>query len=167
VPGLHDDTHPVRVQRVVEGLGDLLRQPLLHLKSAAEHFNNARYLAQADDLPVRDIRDMRPAEEWQHVVFAQAEKIDLLDDHHLAISFIENGAVQDFRHILAVAFREKLIGFCDTVRSLQESLPFRVLPQRGQDLRDEPFQRVPFHKKFFHAITLPGIRRCCFGIRTA
>jgi len=42
--GGYDDTHPARSKLIVEPVGDLLRQPFLHLGAASEQFDHPSQL---------------------------------------------------------------------------------------------------------------------------
>ena len=81
---LDDDADALRLEHVVDRAGDLLGEPLLHLEPPREHLDDARQLAQPDDLAVRDVGDVRLAEERQHVVLAQRVELDVAHHHHVA-----------------------------------------------------------------------------------
>src|SRR5262245_47335304 len=70
---LDDDTDAERGDLVVDRLGDLRGEPLLHLQPPAEDLDHSGDLAQPDDLLVREIRDVALAEEWEDVMLAQGE----------------------------------------------------------------------------------------------
>ena len=82
---LHDDGDAERRDLLLDHLGDLMREPLLHLQPAREHVDETRNLAEADHPLLRDVGDVAFAEERQQVVLAQAVEVDVLDDHHLAV----------------------------------------------------------------------------------
>ena len=65
VLGLDHDRHAERLQRLLDAVADLDREPLLHLQAARERVHDARDLGQPDDVAVRDIGDVRLAEERQ------------------------------------------------------------------------------------------------------
>ena len=76
---------PRGLDRLLDRLRDLHGQPLLHLQPAREHVHEARDLGEADHLALRDVGHVGLAEEGQQVVLAQAEDVDVLDDHHLVV----------------------------------------------------------------------------------
>ena len=67
------------------GLGDLRRQPFLHLQPPREHVDEPRNLAEADDLAVGNVGDVALAEERQQVMLAEAVEVDVPHDNHLVI----------------------------------------------------------------------------------
>ena len=76
-------------------VGDLLGEPLLHLQAAREHLDDARQLGQPDDAAVRDVRDVRLAEERQHVVLAQRVELDVAHHHHVLVLLLEQRVADD------------------------------------------------------------------------
>ena len=70
-------------------LGNLLRQPLLNLQPPREDIDDSRHLAQPDYLVPRQIGHVHFAVERQHVVLAEAEELDILDDHHLVVLHVD------------------------------------------------------------------------------
>ncbi len=58
VARLHDDGDALRLEHRHDGVGDLPRQPLLHLQAAREHLGDARQLRDPDHVVVRDVPDM-------------------------------------------------------------------------------------------------------------
>ena len=91
---LEDDGYSLRIDGFGNGIGDLTRQTLLHLKPAGEYIDEAWNFAEADDLAVRDVGYMRFAEEWQQVVLAHGIELDVLDDDHLVVVDVEEGFVE-------------------------------------------------------------------------
>jgi hypothetical protein len=57
----------------------------MHLQPPAERIDDARQLAQPDDLRARKIGDVTPAEEREQVVLAETVVIDVLDNDHFAV----------------------------------------------------------------------------------
>ena len=112
--------------------GDLIGQPLLHLEPAAEHVDQPRDLAQADDLRARDVGDVALPEERQQMMLAQAVEVDVLDDHHLAIIDGEQRVVQylvDVRRVPAGQEPERLL---DAPRRVAQSLALGIFPELRQ-----------------------------------
>ena len=90
---LDHDADALGRQPVVEEVGDLLGHALLDLEPARVHLDDARDLREADDLAPRDVGDRRRPEERQQVVLAQRVERDVLDDDHLRVLDVEDGAV--------------------------------------------------------------------------
>ncbi len=100
--------HAQRLERLLDAVADLDRQPLLHLQPARIGIDHARDLRQADDLAVRNVGDVRLAEKRQHVMLAQRIDLDVLDDHHLLVFFLEHRRAQNFRRLEIVAVGQEL-----------------------------------------------------------
>ena len=90
----------------LERVGDLGRQPLLHLQPAGEHVDDPRDLAETEDAAVGEIRDVRLAEEGQQVVLAEAVDLDVPHHDHLRVRLLEDGAVDELVELLVVAAEE-------------------------------------------------------------
>ena len=71
--------------------GPAAKTTLLNLEAAGEDVDEARDLAQANHLGARNIGDVALAEKRQQMVFAKAVEVDVLDDHHLVMLFVEHG----------------------------------------------------------------------------
>ena len=83
------------MQRVVDAVPDLDRQPLLHLKPPRESLHDPCHLAQPRDLPIRNIRHVALSQERHHVVLAGGVKLYVFHQHHLAVLLIEYGGLDD------------------------------------------------------------------------
>ena len=69
---------------------------------------------------------MRLAEKRQHVMFAQAEKFDVLHHHHFIVVDAEGRAVEDVIHVLVVAAGEKFQRFFETLRRFAQPFAIRI-----------------------------------------
>src|SRR5262245_58740613 len=85
----------VGVKGLEERCGDLLCHALLELEAAREDLHDSGKLAEADDLAVCNIRDMRPGIERQDMMLAHAEEVNVLYDDHLIVLFVKDGAVEN------------------------------------------------------------------------
>ena len=108
---------------VEQRAGDLIRQPLLHLQAARIDVDQPGDLAEAHDLPIRNVRDVALAEKRQQMVLAEAVEVDVLDDHHLVIIDGEQGVVEHRVHVGTVAARQKAHRLLDPLRRIDESFP--------------------------------------------
>lgn len=102
-----DNRNTKRVDFGTDRFRDLVGHALLQLQAARKDVDQPRDLTEADDTSVRDIRDVALAEKWKQVVFAQAVKVDVPHDDHLAIIHAEQGAVEHLIDVSAIATREK------------------------------------------------------------
>lgn len=81
VVGLDVDGDAVRVDALLQEIGDLDADALLHTEATAEEVHQARELGEADDVALGDVAYVDIAVEGQHVVFAQRMEGDRpLDD---------------------------------------------------------------------------------------
>src|SRR6185369_3450662 len=127
-----DHANTLRLDDFLDGFGDLRCKTFLHLEATREDFYESREFAQADYLAVRDVSDVYFAEERQHVMFTEAEHLDILDDDHFVIVHGEEGAVEDGFRIFLVAASKKLHSLANSFGSSRESFAIRVLPQADQ-----------------------------------
>ena len=75
---------------------------------------------------------MHLAEEWQHVVLAEREHLNVLHNHHLVVIDIEHGAAQYFCGIFVVSLGEKGHGFLDASGSLHQAVTIGILAEALQ-----------------------------------
>ena len=73
------------------------------------------------------------ADERQHVVLAQGEEFDVLDDDHLVVRLVEDGRLHDGGAVLPIPLCQELPGLRHPFRRLDESLPLRILSEQFQD----------------------------------
>ena len=86
VLGLDHHRHAARMQGVVDRMGDLRGHGFLGLKPAAENFDHAGNLRQAQNLAVGKIGNMCLANDRHHVVFAMREERNILDQNDVVIA---------------------------------------------------------------------------------
>src|SRR5271157_4426916 len=132
--------HAQRLDRFLNGLGNLHCEPLLHLQAARKYFHQPRNLAQADDLALWDVRDVYFAEERQHMVLAKAEHLDVLHDHHLVVIHAVERALQDQLGILAVALGEVLQRLRVALRGLGQSFSAGLFAETDEHLARQFFK---------------------------
>ena len=77
---------PVRLQHGVEGVGDLRREPLLHLQAARERVDEAGELRDADHAIARQVADVHLPADRRHVVLAERLEADVAQDHDLVVA---------------------------------------------------------------------------------
>src|ERR1019366_3970170 len=74
--GLDDHAAALRLDGVLDRLGNTRGEALLDLQAAREGFDEARYFAQADHFSVGDVGHVHLAKKRQKVVLAEAEHFD-------------------------------------------------------------------------------------------
>src|SRR6185369_5853886 len=137
----NDYRNAARMNFVIDGFGDLRGQPFLHLKSSGVHINETWNLAQADNAAVRNVPDMTFAEKRKKVMLAQAEHLDIPDDHHLVIGNIEQCPVKEFVGIHAISAGEETHGTVNSFGGINEAVAgwiFADLRQHRPDLFNHP-----------------------------
>ena len=141
VPRFHHHADAQRLGGFLNRLGNLYRQPLLHLQAPREDFHQPRHFAQADHLALRNVRDVYLAEERQHVVLAQAEHLNVFNDDHLVVIDIKKRAAQHLLGILVVSLGKKLERLGVALRRLQQAFALSVFAHAHQHLAHELLKR--------------------------
>ena len=127
--GFDDDAHAGRLEDLVDGVRDLLGQPLLHQHPPREDVDDARQLREAHDPTVRDVGHVTLSEERQHVVLAQTVQLDVPHEHHAAMILREHGIADDVGRGLRVARRQERHGLRHSLGRLHQSLPIGILAE--------------------------------------
>lgn len=122
--------HATWVENILNEMGNLLRHALLYLQTVGEHIHDARDFGEADDLTGRNVGDMCVTEKGQHVVFAQAGKLDVADDHHIVIVHVEYRIVYEFGRVGAVAIQHFFVHFGDAVGRVEQPFAVNILTYR-------------------------------------
>ena len=134
---LDDHHHAAWLQRVRQGVGYLAGHPFLHLRAPRVHIDQPGQLGQPGDLAlgVRDVTDVRDADEREQVMFARPVHLDVANEDHLVMVRVENGGEHVPRglpkpgELLRVSSR-------DPGRGVAQAIALRVLADRDQDLPD-------------------------------
>src|SRR4051812_17363300 len=92
---LHDHANAERLQAFHQRVGNLNRELLLDLKSPRENIDNARDLRKSDHFSVRNISDVRPADERKQMMLAHRVELDVFDENDLARFRTEDRAVNN------------------------------------------------------------------------
>ena len=114
------------MQCLLDALLDLQRHTFLNLQAMGKDVHHTGNLRESRDVAVGNVCHMSLSVERQHVVFAEREKVDVLDNDHLRVVFAEECLSQHFVGILLVALRQKLHGLSHTHRSLLQALAVGV-----------------------------------------
>ena len=121
------------IQLIHQGVGDLHRQPLLHLRPTCVTFHQTRQLAQSHDFSVGQIRHMRPAGERQQMMLTQRMKFDVAQQHNFVISLAKNGPQMPL-WIIVQPGHQFGIGTRDAIGRAQQSLAIRIFADGEQNL---------------------------------
>jgi len=127
----NDDTD--WVEDGLDSVANLLAEALLDLEAARVHVNDARELAEADDVVTRKVCHVSFADEGHHVVFAHGVDVNVADDDHFAVGFAEDGAIDEVLQFLRVAGGEEAERFGDAHGGLLKTFAVGVLPNRLQN----------------------------------
>ena len=88
VLGLDDHADAHRSQVGVEPVGDLLGQPLLHLRAVREQLDHPGQLGQPEDPVAGQVADVRHADERQQVVLADRPDRDVAGEDELVVALV-------------------------------------------------------------------------------
>ena len=134
VLGFADHSDSGWLDCVLDCFRHLLRETFLDLQAAGENVDDPRRLAQADDLFLGDVGDVHAAEKRQHVVLAQREHLDILDDDHLVVGDVEHGRLQHFIGVLAVALGQLAHDLRVAHGGFAQSVPINVFAQASKNV---------------------------------
>ena len=140
----HRDSHGI--EGLLDAVPYLHREPFLDLKPARVCLHDPCYLAESRDCPVRNVCDMRLADEWHEMVLAGRVQLYVFHKDHLAVVLPEERAAENFRSVLPVSLGQELQGFGNPLRGLQQPFPVRVFSQQPEDftiMRRNLFRRRP------------------------
>jgi hypothetical protein len=99
MPGLDHNADALRIQAHHQDVGDFFCKSFLYLESPGVYVDNPGNFAQADNLAVWHVCDMALAIERQKMVFAQAVKVDILDNNHLVVLFCKERTVDNLTRV--------------------------------------------------------------------
>ena len=120
---------------LIDGIGDLGGQPLLHLGSLGVEIDEAGQLAEPGDLAVsaRDVADVGNPGERHEMVLAAAPHLDVLDQHQLVVAEVEDGGQHRLR-ILAKPAEHLRVRPRNALRGIAQSVPIGIFTDPDQDL---------------------------------
>src|SRR5258708_6443565 len=121
-----DYADALRFDYLLDSFRDLGGEALLDLQTPREKLDQARNLTEADHLAVWNVCHVHLAEEWQHVVLAQAEHFDVFDDDHLVVGDAEERAFKQGLGIFGVATSKELQGFANALWGEDEAFALWV-----------------------------------------
>lgn len=84
------------------------------------------------ELPISEM-EVYLAGEWNHVVFAHGEHLDVFYDDELVMALVEDSFVDEVLDVLLVALGKEKHSFCVAVWSGEETLAVWVLSQTLED----------------------------------
>jgi len=139
VLGFYDDRDALGLQHRFQRVADLLGEAFLGLEPAGEHVDDARDLAEADDVLIRDVAHMHLADEGQEMMLAQAVAFDIGDDDHSIGLTGKKRVVHNRFQIFPVAFCQKLKGVCCPLGGFQKPFAFRVFADGLEKIMEQFF----------------------------
>src|SRR5271155_4544766 len=137
--GFDHHSHSLRVNGMLDGLGDLGGEALLDLQAARESVDEARDLAQADHFSVRDIGHVHFAKKGQEMMLAEAEHFDVFYDHHFVVAHSEQRFAQKSFGIILVALDQKPYRLFDSLGSALQAFAIGIFSQADDHLADQFF----------------------------
>src|SRR5450432_1497138 len=141
VTGFDHHSHALGLDCALNRLGNLRGKTLLNLQTPGKDFDQPRNFTEANYFAIWDVGHVHLTEEWQHVVFAQAEHLDVFHNDHLVIVDGEESFLQHRLRILLVTFDQMLIGAVHAVGSTNQAFAFGVFPEANDHLAHQIFER--------------------------
>ena len=174
VQRLDDDADAVRLEHLVDGVGDLRGQLLLDLQAPGVDLDHAGELADADHAAAWHVGDFGVADDRRHVMLAMALEANIAQHHHLVVARdLREGFLQDRGRVLCVAGEVFLERTGDPRRRFPKTFAIGIVagpadqgPHRGLGLgalRPPPFgvkRRDPLQRPHIrsHADYSPALR---------
>jgi len=124
-----DDTDALSADELLKRRGNLLGHAFLDLQAASVNFHQARKFGKADDFLFRQIGNVAFAEEREHVMFAEAVKIDVFNNHHFIGSGFKQGVVQNGFWMLMIAAGKESKSFADATRRAPKAIALGVFSE--------------------------------------
>jgi len=111
VSRLNNHRDAQRLEMLLNAVGDLCGQLLLHLESLGKDLHNFRQFRETDNASARDVGNVCLADKRNHVMFAVAVNVDSCEQHHLVVPLnLRECARQFLRGIHRVA--NKMLSQC-------------------------------------------------------
>src|SRR6516164_3388497 len=172
---LDHNAHTLRSDCTVNRVSDLRCESFLHLQSPRKDLHQPRNSGESNHFSIRDIRDVDLSEERQKMVFAQTEHLNILDDHHFVVSYVEHRAQQNLLRVLLVALGQILHRSFHTFGSVPESITLWVFAETKQHFPHEVLQartgqglRFKYCLQLFTQFEVPPLRLgdCLTSVQT-
>src|SRR5690242_10026491 len=146
VLALQQDEHALRPQHLDHRVGDLRREPLLHLRSAGVALDQAGELRQTRDPAVvaGDVRHVRHAVERHQMVLARRVEGDVADHHHLVVTGLERDG-EVLCRVLAEPDEDLLVHARHATGRGPQTVAVGILTDRHQDLPHRAGDAVEVH----------------------
>src|SRR5439155_1235410 len=127
-------------------------------KDVKQVLNDAMFVEDYDEMVI--VKDIDFFSVWDHMMFADRKKVDVLDDHLLVGVLDGHGLVQDLLDVLVVARREVAQRLRDALGRLLEPLAVHVLAELLQELLDQLLDHPtpPSYSKRFFAVSTTATR---------
>ena len=105
---------------------------------------------------------MHLANEGDHVVFTEAEDLDIFDNHQFVVVLVKDSTIDQIPHILFVAFREVHESFRVPFRRSAQTFSLRVLADTFEDGSNSARELVETSLGFFGCLikSFAG-SKCC------
>src|SRR3569833_382114 len=141
---VNHDSHPTRLEHIVDAVRDLRGQLFLDLKTTRVAFDDTRELADPNFLVGRQVADVRAADDRGHVMLSMGLEGDVPQHDHLVVTtdFLE-GAPQVLGRIQLVAGNPDTKDKDNTQKRLKKTLAIRVVPRPSQKRTYSVFRGLP------------------------
>jgi hypothetical protein len=122
----HHHSHAPRSNEFHYGVRNVLGQSLLNLQASAEHLGDPWELRKAHDGVVGLIANVHPPRERDHMVFAHAKDLDVLDHDHLVVVLGEDGLVDNIPEVLLIALSKEHDRLGIPLWGMNKARPIRI-----------------------------------------
>lgn len=132
--GLHHHQYSEGIEPIVEAIGDLCGETLLHLGPTRESLYESGQLRQTGDPPLGHVRHVCLAVEGDEVVLAHRVERDLAHHHDLLVVLFSEEGVDHLPRIEMDPSKYLLVETGDPGWGLHKSFPERVFAEGFDDL---------------------------------
>ena len=133
VSRFNDDGYTFGAKDIIDGVGDLYRQFLLDLESFTEGIDDTGQLTNAYNAPIRQVCDVRPADDGNHVVLTIALEpyVTQEDDFVIALDLLES-TLEESDWIDLVSAEQFEVGAGDASGCVAKTLAMGVVARPTQ-----------------------------------
>src|SRR5271166_148597 len=127
----------LRLQHLLNGVGDLRRQAFLDLQPLGINLNDARKLGDTYHAAIRHVGNPGTANDRRNVMFAMTFERNTAENDHLVIAVrLLEGLLKDQLRVLTIAGKVFLKGADQTARSFAKTVAIGVFSDPAKDLSE-------------------------------
>lgn len=133
---IKNDKHALRIEPMLERVGDLLGEALLQLRARRQRLDDPRKATKADYSCRRHVGEVRGADEGQQMVLADGAELDVAQEHELAALALGklDRVAEVVERVLVEAGEEVRVGLRHPLRRGGEARASGILADRSEEL---------------------------------